>query len=137
LQHHVDSPNFSRLTESWKQQSGWEYRFYTDEDAANFLSTHFPPEVKQAYDDLIPGAFKADLFRYCILFIYGGVYADIDVMLTSKLEVAIDDEVGFMIPLDSVGKFALSNASNDMYCIVFRYLLINVSLHEIQKETWT
>lgn len=63
---------------------------------------HFPAEVKEAYDDLIPGAFKADLFRYCVLFIYGGVYADIDVMLTSKLEVAIDDDIGFMIPLDSV-----------------------------------
>jgi len=58
--------------------------------------------VKEAYDALIPGAFKADLFRYCVLFIYGGVYADIDVMLTSKLEMAIDDDVGFMVPLDKV-----------------------------------
>ena len=96
------SPNFSRLTESWKQQYGWEYRFYNDDEAADFISTHFPPEVRQAYDDLLPGAFKADLFRYCALFVYGGVYADVDVMLTSKLEVAIDDDVGFMIPQDSV-----------------------------------
>lgn len=58
--------------------------------------------MKEAYDALIPGAFKADLFRYCVLFIYGGVYADIDVMLTSKLEMAIDDDVGFMVPLDKV-----------------------------------
>ena len=98
----MKSPNFSRLSESWKQQSGWEYRFYNDDDAANFLSTHFPVEVKEAYDVLIPGAFKADLFRYCVLFIHGGVYADIDVMLTSKLEAVIDSDIGFMIPLDSV-----------------------------------
>lgn len=105
----INSPNFSRLVESWKQQSRWEYRFYTDERAKIFLATHFPPEVKEAYDDLIPGAFKADLFRYCILFIYGGVYADIDVMNTSELDAAIDDDVGFMIPLDPV-----SSIQNDL-----------------------
>ena len=114
----TNSPNFSRLVESWKQQSGWEYKFYNDERAEIFLATHFPPEVKEAYDDLIPGAFKADLFRYCILFIYGGVYADIDVMNTSKLEVAIDDDVGFMIPLDPVSSF--QNDLTVMIMIIIR-----------------
>ena len=51
-------PNMSRLIESFKQ-SGWDYKFYTDDEAANFLSTHFPPEVRQAYEALRPGAFKA------------------------------------------------------------------------------
>lgn len=40
-------PNMSRLVESFKQ-SGWEYKFYADEDAASFLSTHFPAEVREA-----------------------------------------------------------------------------------------
>lgn len=73
-------PNMSRLVESFKR-SGWDYRFYSDEDAQNFLSTHFPSEVREAYDALRPGAFKADLFRYCALLIHGGVYADVDIML--------------------------------------------------------
>jgi hypothetical protein len=30
-----------------------------------------------AYDRLIPTAFKADLWRYCVLYKYGGVYLDI------------------------------------------------------------
>lgn len=95
------SPNFSRLTESWKQE-GWEYRFYNDDDARNFLQTHFPIEVLEAFDILIPGAFKADLFRYCVLFIHGGIYADADVLLTANLESAIDNDVGFMTPFDSM-----------------------------------
>lgn len=66
-----------------------------------FLSTHFPPEVRESYDALLPGAFKADLFRYCVLFIHGGVWADIDVLLESKLDMAIDDDVGFIVPLDA------------------------------------
>lgn len=49
-------PNFSRLIESWKK-SGWEYYFYDDESAREFLSTHFPPEVGEAYDSITPGEY--------------------------------------------------------------------------------
>ena len=79
---------------------GWEHKFFSDEASGEFLETHFPLEVKEAYDAVSAGAFKADLFRYCVLFIYGGVYADVDVLLQSKLDMAIDDDVGFMTPID-------------------------------------
>mmetsp|Transcript_27551 Transcript_27551/g.66995 ORF Transcript_27551/g.66995 Transcript_27551/m.66995 type:complete len:759 (+) Transcript_27551:85-2361(+) len=102
-----DYPNMSRLIESFKQ-SGWSYVFYTDRDIENFLSTHFPPEVRQAYDALRPGSFKADLFRYCVLLIHGGVYADMDILLETNLDLAIEPDIGFMVPedepADSVGQ---------------------------------
>lgn len=95
-------PNMSRLVESFKH-SGWDYRFYSDEDAQNFLSTHFPKEVREAYDAIRPGAFKADLFRYCALLIHGGVYADVDIMLESSLDNSIPGNVGFVVPVDEPG----------------------------------
>lgn len=95
-------PNMSRLIESFKQ-SGWEYNFYDDDTAAEFLSTHFPPEIREAYDAIIPGAFKADLFRYCVLLIRGGVYADMDVILEANLDAAVANDVGFMTPIDEPG----------------------------------
>jgi Glycosyltransferase sugar-binding region containing DXD motif len=94
-------PNMSRLVESFKQ-SGWEYRFYTDDDAVSFLKRHFPVAVLEAYQALTPGAFKADLFRYCVLLISGGVYADVDVLLESALDLSIPNDVGFMVPIDEV-----------------------------------
>lgn len=93
-------PNMSRLTESFRK-SGWEYKFYSDDDSVAFLDAHFPPAVREAYDALIPGAFKADLFRYCVLLIYGGVYADVDILLETSLD-SIPIDVGFMVPLDEV-----------------------------------
>jgi len=96
-------PNMSRLIESWKR-SGWEYRFYSDEAAQEYLSTHFPPEVREAYDSIKPGAFKADLFRYCVLLVDGGVYSDMDVLLETNLDAAVPGDVGFMTPLDEPGK---------------------------------
>jgi len=95
-------PNMSRLIESW-ERSGWTYNFWSDEKAAAFLSTHFPPEVREAYDAVLPGAFKADLFRYCVLLIQGGVYADMDVLLESNLDAVVSGDVGFMVPMDSPG----------------------------------
>eukprot|EP00531_Pseudo-nitzschia_arenysensis_P009691 CAMPEP_0116138922 /NCGR_PEP_ID=MMETSP0329-20121206/13031_1 /TAXON_ID=697910 /ORGANISM="Pseudo-nitzschia arenysensis, Strain B593" /LENGTH=707 /DNA_ID=CAMNT_0003633919 /DNA_START=164 /DNA_END=2287 /DNA_ORIENTATION=+ len=95
-------PNMSRLTESFKQ-SGWEYKFYTDEMSLEFLSTHFPPEVREAYEIVQPGAFKADLFRYCVLLIYGGVYSDVDIMLEANLDLTIGPDIGFMSPHDEPG----------------------------------
>jgi hypothetical protein len=92
----------SLMTESFRQ-SGWQYEFYDDDRAAQFLQTHFPPAVFEAYDALLPGAFKADLFRYCVLLIMGGLYADTDVMLESNLDKLIPPSVGFMTPEDIPG----------------------------------
>jgi Glycosyltransferase sugar-binding region containing DXD motif len=93
-------PNWFDFQATLRQQEGYEYRFYTDEEARDTLQAHFPPEVVGAYDDILPGAFKADLFRYCVLLIYGGLYADIDVALTAPLDDWIPDDVGFVVPLD-------------------------------------
>ncbi len=95
-------PKMSLMTESFRQ-SGWQYEFYDDDRAAQFLQTHFPPAVFEAYDALLPGAFKADLFRYCVLLIMGGLYADTDVMLESNLDKLIPPSVGFMTPEDIPG----------------------------------
>ena len=55
----------------------FKYQFYDDERCRTFIQSHFPEDVLHAYDTFIPGAYKADLWRYCILYIYGGIYLDI------------------------------------------------------------
>jgi len=103
-------PSWSRFVQSF-QTSGWEYRFYKDADAAEFIAQHFPPQVLEAYNSLVSGAFKADLFRYCVLLIHGGLYADIDILLESALDFSIPSDVGFMVPLDEVC-FTIATLSN-------------------------
>ncbi len=50
-------PHFVRFQNSWKS-SGWEYRFYTDDDVRDYISRNFPARFLAAFDALIPGAFK-------------------------------------------------------------------------------
>jgi mannosyltransferase OCH1-like enzyme len=53
------------------------FHLYDENDCREFIKTHFKPDVLDAYDSLIPNAYKSDLWRYCVLFINGGIYIDI------------------------------------------------------------
>jgi mannosyltransferase OCH1-like enzyme len=71
-------PLMSKSIETIKQLNPrFKYYLYDDNDCREFIKNNFKPDVLNAYDRLIPGAYKADLWRYCILFIYGGIYLDI------------------------------------------------------------
>jgi mannosyltransferase OCH1-like enzyme len=60
-------PQLARLQNSWKSQ-GWEYRFYRDEDIRAYIAKHFPPRFLDAFDSVIPGAFKASSTARCCIF---------------------------------------------------------------------
>jgi len=60
-----------------KANPTFKHQLYDDADCQQFIKDHYDPDVLEAYDTLIPGAFKADLWRYCILYDKGGVYVDI------------------------------------------------------------
>jgi hypothetical protein len=68
-----------------KYASDYTYFFYDDSQCRDFLYNHFIPEVLKKFDEL-KGAHKADLFRYCILYIFGGVYLDIKTILVRPLK---------------------------------------------------
>jgi len=59
------------------QNPGFKHYLFDDNDCREFIKRHFRPDVLHAYDRLIPGAYKADLWRLCVLFINGGIYLDI------------------------------------------------------------
>lgn len=73
----------------------YEYLFFDDVDCRSFIKTNFDVNVVEAYDILIPGAFKADLFRYCYLYKYGGCYFDYKIIARCPLRNIIksDDEI--------------------------------------------
>jgi mannosyltransferase OCH1-like enzyme len=98
--------------ESWKNKNKeYEHFFYTDEDCIIFIKEHFDKNVLYAYLNLIPGAFKADLFRCCVLYIKGGVYVDSDMICLSPLKDLIDDIDSFIITRDDpMSKSFLYNA---------------------------
>jgi len=55
----------------------FEHILFDDNDCREFIANNFDVSVLNAFDSLIPGAYKADLWRYCILYKNGGIYLDI------------------------------------------------------------
>lgn len=60
-----------------QQNPEFTYYLYDDTMCRDFIQEHFDKEILWAFDKLKPGAYKADLWRYCILYIHGGIYLDI------------------------------------------------------------
>jgi hypothetical protein len=60
-----------------KSNPEFKHHLFDDTDCRDFIKQHFDTEVLNAYDCLIPGAYRADLWRYCILYKWGGIYLDI------------------------------------------------------------
>lgn len=69
-----------------------EVRFYDDEACRAYLATHFPPAVVAKYLELDMPAHRADLFRYGVMFVEGGVYLDVKTVLVRPLDEAFPDE---------------------------------------------
>ena len=54
-----------------------QYNIYNDKQSKLFLKKFFNKDVLDAYNILKPYAYKSDLIRYCLLYIYGGIYMDL------------------------------------------------------------
>jgi len=86
----VPRPIHAAVTRWQETNPEFEYRFFDDAAARTFIETHFPDEVLRAFDALVPGAFRADLWRYCYLVKHGGVYVDIRMEPLMALRTILD-----------------------------------------------
>ena len=77
--HTKDLPKFMKKTVDniIKNNPAFKHYLFDDNDCRNFIKDNFDVTVLNAFDSLIPGAYKADLWRYCVLYKNGGIYLDI------------------------------------------------------------
>ena len=60
-----------------KNNPEFSHYLYDENDCINFIKNNFNSDVLNAYNNLIPCSYKSDLWRYCVLYINGGIYFDI------------------------------------------------------------
>jgi mannosyltransferase OCH1-like enzyme len=92
------------------KNSEFNFYIYDDGDCRNFLKKYFISDVLDAFDNLIPGAYKADLWRYCVLYYYGGIYQDIKYQPVDKFkyENLLDKE--YFVKDRNIGGSGIYNA---------------------------
>jgi len=114
--------------------------YYEDHQQLPFIRSHFPLAVAEAYEALIPGAYKADLFRYCVLYIRGGVYIDSAMKLELPFSEVLRNNDTFVSPLDrspdqSSSIFNAFMATVPRHPIVAR--AIDISVYNIKNRLYT
>jgi len=55
----------------------FKINIYDNKDCRIMIEKYFSASVLEAFDRLIPNAFKADLWRLCVCYLFGGIYMDI------------------------------------------------------------
>jgi mannosyltransferase OCH1-like enzyme len=83
---------------TWTSKNpGWRYEVLTDDNDVYYVESHFGPEginrpdIVDMYKSLTAKIIKADLLRYLVMYVDGGVYADIDVEALRPLDRFIPD----------------------------------------------
>ena len=77
----------------------FQYEYFDDKRCKKWLHSNFSDpqlaeRIERAFDMLIPGAFKADIFRLAVLYELGGVYIDISMCVTDTCNLSISNFLG-------------------------------------------
>tara|TARA_A100001015_G_C15002764_1_gene719292 strand:+ start:441 stop:1214 length:774 start_codon:yes stop_codon:yes gene_type:complete len=74
-----------------QEHKDWEYHFYSHKDVESFILKFYGKKYLNSYLQIDPdyGPARADLFRYLLLFKFGGVYLDTKTGLNKNLNEII------------------------------------------------
>ena len=87
-------PTHPEIIECFKENEKMlqcKIEYFNGTDRYIFIKNHFDANVVKAYDTLIPGAYKADLWRLCVLYIHGGIYGDLTQTFLREYDVNKDN----------------------------------------------
>ena len=131
-----------------KENPEFTHYLFDDTMCRQFISDHFKKDVLFAFDKLKPGAYKADLWRYCVLYIHGGVYLDIKLKFSDgfKLSNFIGKEYfvsdGTYVDVNNVQKnsiynaFMVSKKNNEILMKCINHIVLNVTTNYYGISPW-
>ena len=131
-----------------RKNRGFHYQLYDNDDCREFIRKHFDKHVLWAFDVLKSYINKIDLFRYCVLYIEGGIF--VDIMFTSSQNALLDfaESTNFVIDNDNSINCAVpkANAERIVFNVrqkcgfnigqpeIYNGIIAITAKHEIMKE---
>jgi mannosyltransferase OCH1-like enzyme len=92
-------PKLVKAIKSWlKYTNTFNYKFYNNAMCDDFIKNNFDDKIYNAYSLLPMGVMKADLWRYCIIYKYGGIYTDTDTVCLFNPHIFINDSLLTIVP---------------------------------------
>jgi hypothetical protein len=122
------------------QNKDFNFYFFDDDMCRDFIKEHFDNSVLNAFDTLIPGAYKADLWRYCIMYIKGGIYIDCKYIMekNNTLNSLLDNEYYVRDILRKSGEYVyqailVSKPKNELYNKCIQKIVENINLRNVGR----
>jgi mannosyltransferase OCH1-like enzyme len=113
----------------------YQYEFYDDARMIDFIHNFDCSEfsftneqLRKAFHSIKPGAGKADIFRYCVLYVYGGVYTDVDSECLVPLKDIISENNDIVTIINSWSKVAYHH-------VLSQWNMMYVKRHPVIKHT--
>lgn len=111
---------------SWKEKNpNWEYKYFNSEDRSEFILSEFGKEWLEIYNSCIFGAMKADVWKYLIIYKYGGLYTDIDYLCKEPIDSWVLDDYSIVVGMDE--------EPNEIACHTFAAEANSIFLESILK----
>ena len=108
--------------------------YFDDEDIFKFVQKEFQ-ECLRAYKALVPGAYKADLFRLLILYKYGGIYHDIGHRYLVPAHEVITNEDEFVAGTESNSQHSFAHAIyNGILAAYPRHPIIKAMIEQVVED---
>jgi mannosyltransferase OCH1-like enzyme len=116
--------------------SNCNYKFYSDEKINTFIQDEYDIHVLNIFNKLTIGAAKGDLFRYLILYKFGGIYCDLDNVVTKSFEKYLRDDDKFVVLRNENDRIDMH-----VFCVIPKHPLlkqiIDKTLYNIEHYTGT
>jgi len=125
---------------SWyRNYPKYNYQFYNDQECYDFIKNNFDENVLKAYEKCPLNVMKADLWRYCIIFKYGGIYGDMDAVLLTNPDNFMKKSYLILTPEDNGiffcnWTFAAPKESPILYTIINESVKRILEIKEIKGE---
>jgi hypothetical protein len=84
----VGARAWRNICKTFELNPHYSFSYYDDARCEALIREHFHASVLIAFQSLRQGAAKADLWRYCCLYIHGGVYLDLDASIHGRLDAS-------------------------------------------------
>ena len=127
------------LLASWEADPAFNYRRFNTETAEQFIEKHFDDRTLKAFRKCKVPAMQADFFRYCALFVHGGVYVDADTKNSGRLpELLHGRKHGLLMTRETrvANDFLyVCDPHTDLYRMVIERAIENVE-GEISNNVW-
>jgi hypothetical protein len=122
--------------QTWKDcNPEWEYRYMDAKQRNDFVLNNFDKEWHDIFIKLPYGVLQSDIWRHMVLFVHGGVYADLDTICNRPIEVWLKNDKNTTVFIDdgdiNFCQFLIASIPKN---ILYRHLLDFIKNRIMNKD---